>query len=844
MLAKALKADTSHTRKKLLLLLLASFACVALIAAGLAEDIDTGALPAGLVSRLPALGFAAFGLLSVILIWHGSRTTRLGIGPFETETGETRDKLAVAGALVTAEPQILILWEKDQRLKTIVHTLSSVPGVPAGLTEVLRFEQWLEPASAKSFSAGLAALSADGKPFSAILRTNAGSHLESDGSVAGGRAVLRLRDIAGHKRDLLEIVARHQRLVRDIRASRALLEILPLPVWMKDAAGRINWVNGAYVTAVEASSEAEVFERQIELLDTRQRQSVDRALAAGQTYRKRTQVSIGGERRAHDIVVLPLDGTSAAAAVDVSAVEMARKDPDGQAQVYDRTLDRMATAVAIFNREQKLTFYNAAYLKLWQLDAPWLERGPTSGAVLDRLRDLGRLPEVVNYREWKAKTLSSYKAGAEHDDWWHLPDGRSLHVTAELRPDGGITLLYLDETERLAHESRFNELITAQRETLDSLKEGVAVFTTDGRLKLHNTAFTAIWKIAPSAVTESPHIDEIIRHCRSQSNEPQVWGEIGGAVTAFSEQRGGLRGQMARSDGAVIDYAATPLPDGAMLLTFADITAAKQYESALLERNEALVVADRLKDQFVGHVSYALRTPLENIIGFGDLLASPRAGALTSKQREYLNDIRSSSKTLLALIDDLLDAATIDAGALELKLGRVEVRGVVESAIQGVRDRAARARLTLDIGIADDAVAFDGDEGRVRQVLYNLLSNAIGFSSTGKVVRLSCWRENGHMVFAVEDEGIGIPKEQQSIVFERFESRTHGLRHRGAGLGLSIVKSLVDLHGGLMELNSEPGQGTRVTVRFPERADVQPTSTASGPRAKAARVRPSKTVAA
>ena len=228
------------------------------------------------------------------------------------------------------------------------------------------------------------------------------------------------------------------------------------------------------------------------------------------------------------------------------------------------------------------------------------------------------------------------------------------------------------------------------------------------------------------------------------------------------------------------------------------------------------MVGDRLKSQFISHVSYELRTPLTNIIGFSELLTSPRTGDLNDKQREYLNDISASSRTLLAIINDILDLTTIDAGALELKLTPVKVASVVDTAVLGVRDRATRARLNIDIRIADDAQEFIADEARVRQVLYNLLSNAIGFSKPGDTVRISAWREAGMMAFAVEDQGVGIPKEEQVRVFERFESRSQGSKHRGAGLGLSIVKSLVELHGGGMSLESEPGRGTRVTVRFPE----------------------------
>jgi signal transduction histidine kinase len=158
----------------------------------------------------------------------------------------------------------------------------------------------------------------------------------------------------------------------------------------------------------------------------------------------------------------------------------------------------------------------------------------------------------------------------------------------------------------------------------------------------------------------------------------------------------------------------------------------------------------------------------------------------------------------------------MDAGAMELKLGPVDVRAVIDAAILGVREAAQRARLSLHIAVADGVTEFVADEARVRQILYNLLSNAVGFSKPGDIVRISCWREQGMMVFTVEDQGVGIPKDQQWRVFDRFESRSQGSGHRGAGLGLPIVKSLVELHGGTVSLDSETGRGTRFTVRLPE----------------------------
>jgi signal transduction histidine kinase len=807
-------------RREVALLLLVSVFVVAALVVAVAEGGSLNLSSQVRTALLLAMAMGG-GAVAAALAWRALRG-RAEPNLDNAEVAELRKNLVTAEAVIKAEPQVLVFWEQGQGVRVMVHTLAGVAGLPQAHADLLKFGTWLDLASAQELKRGLDALFADGRPFTSLLKTAAGGLAEADGRAAGGRAILRLRDVAGRKRDLARVLDQHRQLVRDTLAGRTLLNALPMPAWFRDSSGRIQWVNEAYVKAVEATGEGEVRERQIELLEMRQREAAAAALAKGIPYRERVHLISSGARKAHDVVVIPLEGASVGAAIDVAALETAQGELVRHVAAYERTLDRVATGVAIFGPDQRLTFFNEAYRALWQLDADWLATKPSDGELLDRLRELSRLPEVVNYRDWKAKILAGYKTGSEYEDWWHLLDGRTIHVVSAQRPDGGLTYLYDDATERFALESRYNALIDVQRETLDSLKEGVAVFATDGRLKLFNSAFLQIWRLSRSNLKEGPHIDKIIAQASSLYDEMATWARISRAVTGISDRRQPVAGQMIRPDQSVIDFAVAPLPDGATLITFVDVTDTKRYEQTLIERNEALVAADRLKSQFISHVSYELRTPLTNIIGFSELLSNPRTGELNSKQREYLNDISASSRTLLAIINDILDLATIDAGGLELKLAPVRVDGVVDTAILGVRDRANRARLNLDIRVAEDAIEFIADESRVRQVLYNLLANAIGFSKPGDSVSVSVWREAGMMAFAVQDQGVGIPKDQQQRVLERFESRSQGSKHRGAGLGLSIVKSLVELHGGAMTLESEPGRGTRVTVRFPESGVRQP----------------------
>lgn len=817
MRAIANKAQTVTTRRQLAMLAMAATACVSMLLGAIiaGEKTQSNSLDLRHITLIALV--AGAGFIAGLIVWHMTSSARREARDAKAEAQQLRRNLASADAIIRAEPQVLIFWEQGQAVRIVTHTLTGIPGLPEHQGEILRFGQWLEASTSQNLKNALDLLFAHGRAFNLILRTTAGGLVEAEGRAAGGRAVLRFKDISGYKLELSNVLEQHQLLARDIRSARALLNTLPMPVWLRAPDGRINWVNAAYVSAVEAQSEEQVLEKQIELLDGRERRVVTKAISSGQAFRDKVHIVAGGERKPHDIVVLPIDGISAGAAIDTTAVATVQGELERQIAAYDRTLDRVSTAVVIFNRDQQLVFFNEAYTNLWHIDPSWLNERPTDSVILDRLREQNKLPPVVDYRGWKKDILSSYQTGKGFETRWHLTDGRILHVIAETRQDGGVTYLFSDETKSLALESRYKTMIDVQSETLDSLKEGVAVFGTDGRLKIFNPAFATIWQIAPRKLAEFPHVEEIVHAASRLHNDPAIWRRIGEAVTAFLDERAPLEGQMQRADQSIIDYALTPLPDGATLLTFADMTDTKRAERALRERNEALIAADRLKTQFVGHISYELRTPLTTIIGFSEMLASPFIGDLNPKQREYVGDIMSSSKTLLAIIDDILDLATIDAGSMELKLQPVGVRSIIDSAILGIRERAVRARLTIDIAVADDVTEIMVDEARMRQILYNLLSNAVGFSHANNTVSIMCWRERGSIIFKVEDHGLGIPKEEVARVFERFVSGSRGGKHRGAGLGLSIVKNLVELHGGTISIDSEENRGTSVTVRIPER---------------------------
>jgi signal transduction histidine kinase len=484
------------------------------------------------------------------------------------------------------------------------------------------------------------------------------------------------------------------------------------------------------------------------------------------------------------------------------------------AETHRRTLDQLSSGVAMFDGQQRLAFYNDSYRRLWDLDPAFLDGNPDDSTVLDQLRAARKLPEQADFHAWKAKLHEAYRAIEPAKDTWYLPDGRAFSVVATSNPEGGVTYLFDDVTESLDLARRFDGLIRVQRETLDSLAEGVAVFGSNGRAQLFNPTFAQMWKLSPEALRDEPHIDTVAAWCKPLFDDARAWRTIREAITAI-ENRIGVRLRLEREDGSVLDCISRPLPDGATMLTFQDITDTENVERALRESNEALRAADQMKIDFVHHVSYELRAPLTTIIGFAHFLSDPASGPLSPKQAEYLDYVTKSTNALLALTNNILDLATIDAGAMKLELGAVDVGKAIEAATEGIQDRLATDRVRLRIDIAPNIGSFVGDERRVVQVLYNLLANAVGFSPQDATVMVSARRTERSVVFTVTDSGPGIPPDVKDKVFDWFESHSQGSRHRGAGLGLSLVRSFVELHGGKVSVASEIGKSTAVSCEFP-----------------------------
>ncbi len=383
-----------------------------------------------------------------------------------------------------------------------------------------------------------------------------------------------------------------------------------------------------------------------------------------------------------------------------------------------------------------------------------------------------------------------------------------------------------DITGRKLAEQELGETLAEFSAVMEAINYGVLFMDADLRARIANKAFQDMWNFPDELIERQATMSEFVEYNRHSGFYPVSDEEFDDYVKerVARVRKGPIPPtEMVRADGVVFLYQCFALPNGGRMLTYFDITESKKIGDSLKMAKEKAEYADRAKTEFLANMSHELRTPLNSIIGFSEILKAEAFGPIGDrKYQEYAADINASGSHLLELIGDILDVSKIEADQLELSESLLAPEELVDSCLQMMRERATQGGIVLQKDVCRQAGLFRGDAVRMKQIVLNLLSNAIKFTPPGGTVKVAGFMDDGALTLQVTDTGIGISSDDMEKVMTPFQqvAHNHDLASEGTGLGVHLCKSLTELHGGILTIESDPGEGTTVTMKFPQERTV------------------------
>jgi signal transduction histidine kinase len=725
----------------------------------------------------------------------------------QSEKAECARALEQARGALEADPAGKISWVRDGKFLSdaraadlLGRAVADAEALEAALTE-----------PSLPLGPAIHALGASGAAFQCVAKRVSDSRwLRLSGFAAGDRRHVWITDAQGIVDALTRPLAAALAHAGELAA---LLDQLPYPVWRRDAEFALVWCNSAFAQLFDLSP-AEVVAQQREVT-ANAKALARRARKLGLGQSESRQLVVKGHRRLFDFHEVPMqDGSTSGFALDQTALEESHAELVRHIAAHDDVLQSLGTGIVIFGPDQRVKFFNTAYRDQFGLDAAFLRSEPTIDNVLEAKRERRLIAEQADFRSYKREFIRHVTTLIEpFEDLVHTPGDATFRMVATPHPFGGVTLTFEDVTDKLTMERNYNTLIAVQKETIDQLYEGIAVFGSDGRLKLHNPAYARLWNLDAADLEGEPHVTRIIDRVQPFFEGPNDWAEIRRRIVSDVVERTPRNLRLERKDGKIIDIASIPLPDGGKLFKYADVTDSINMERALRDRNEALVAADRLKSEFIANVSYEFRTPLNVIIGYAELLIRQYFGALNQRQAEYAGSILDAAQGLLLMVGDVIDVAAIEAGYIRLDIAEIRLRPVLESVMRLYQQRAHSREIELLMSGVPENIAIRADEQRLKQALANLISNAVGSGTAGTRVEITV--AQGEHALAISVSQTNPQGAADSGAFGATASMRASLgRGTTRGLGMALVKTLIELHGGTLESRAEPGRRV-VTCNVP-----------------------------
>ncbi|HEX7967403.1 MAG TPA: PAS-domain containing protein [Stellaceae bacterium] len=492
-------------------------------------------------------------------------------------------------------------------------------------------------------------------------------------------------------------------------------------------------------------------------------------------------------------------------------------------------IESIPESFMLLDAEDRLVLCNSRYREMHAPIAHCLVPG-TKFEDICRASALAGLPVPATGRaeEWVRDRMRRHRQPHFEVEERQTGD-RWIQVAEQHTSDGGTVVVQTDITTLKRREQELAEKSTVLRATLDNMEQGLLVVDASLAIRTWNDRMIELLQLPHGVVQVGSSLADMMRPLAAQGMYGP--GDVEALVARRLEELRRPQSQLAEvyRNGRVIEIGRTHMPEGGMLFTYTDITERKRVEADLRRAKDEAELASRSKTEFLANMSHELRTPLNAIIGFSDILMGEIFGPLgDGRYGDYARDIRDSGLHLLNLINDVLDVSKVEFGKVELLEETVDIGAVVESCVRLMRERANAAGITLVHALPEGLPYLQGDGRRLKQILLNLLSNAVKFTPAGGRVVIGANADTSGFRLAVEDTGIGIAAddlEKALRPFGQIDSRL-ARKYQGTGLGLPLARSMAELHGGRLELQSIPGEGTTATLWLPPGRVLAPVATA------------------
>jgi signal transduction histidine kinase/CheY-like chemotaxis protein/putative methionine-R-sulfoxide reductase with GAF domain len=528
----------------------------------------------------------------------------------------------------------------------------------------------------------------------------------------------------------------------------------------------------------------------------------------------------------------------------VEETQKARQEADSSRVQLGEAIEAISEGFALFDAEDRLVMCNGVYRRYFERVTEMVTPGTRFPDFMHAAMNQGMFPmikDVPDTEAWLNAVLERRKNPQgtreqylDGDIWLQIGD----HRTAE----GGTVSTYTDVTELKNRQKQQQELIAELQvahdeaegaraqlfEAIESIADGFALFDSEDRLVMSNSVYQEYFseiadKVTPGTVWKDffrAGIERGLFQINSGSAEEEL-------ARTYELRHSGRSLMRNFSDGRWLQISHHPTTDGGLVTIYTDITELKQREVQLGElvdnlaqaRDQAMA-ATRTKSQFLANMSHELRTPLNAVIGIAEMLHEDAEDDGLDEFIEPLDRINNAGKHLLNLINEILDLSKIEAGKIEMLSEDFEVKSMLDEVSTMVQPLAQKNANTLTVDCADDVGQMHADSTRVRQIVFNLLSNACKFTENGTVtvtVRCEATAQGDCLSFAVADTGIGISEEQMARLFQEFSQADASTtrKYGGTGLGLTISERLCKLMGGDISVESEPNVGTTFTATLP-----------------------------